>query len=63
MAVTQIKVWLMSLDVLNDSDVWGAGEWHVHASVDGHDVGDHTHEHVARRGGVFPFLKLIGQEL
>ncbi len=41
MAVTKIKVRLVSVDVLDDSDwIWGAGEWHLHASVAGTAVGN-----------------------
>ena len=52
MAVTKIKVWFMSLDVLDDSDrLWGAGEWHLHASVNGGPVGRSTEEFEVRTGG------------
>lgn len=41
----------MSLDVLEDSDwLWGAGEWHLHARVDGNEVGDSDTEFEVRLG-------------
>lgn len=45
MPVTKIKVRFTSVDVLDDSDwLWGAGEWTLQATVDGHVVGDPNHE-------------------
>ncbi len=51
MAVTKIKVRLVSVDVLDDSDwIWGAGEWHLHASIDGTAVGDSNREFSVHTG-------------
>lgn len=45
MAVTRIKIQLVSVRVLDDSDwIWGAGEWHLHASINGAPIGDSNQE-------------------
>ncbi len=57
MAVTSIRVRFVSVDVDHDSDVWGAGEWHLHATVDGQPVGNSGTEFTARAGaGLTPAL-------
>jgi hypothetical protein len=51
MPVTKIRVRLVSVDVLDDSDwLWGAGEWHLHASADGRAFGDPNREFSVHTG-------------
>jgi len=51
MAVTKIKIQLVDVRVLDDSDwIWGAGEWHLHASIDGQSVGDSSREFKVHTG-------------
>lgn len=51
MPVTKIRVTLVSVHVLDDADwLWGAGEWHLHASVDGRPFGDSNREFEVHTG-------------
>ena len=51
MPVTKIKVRLVSMEVLDDSDwLWGAGEWHLHATADGRPIGSPATEFAVRSG-------------
>ena len=51
MPVTKIKVHFKTVSVLDDSDwIWGAGEWTLHATVDGHSVGDSSREFSVHSG-------------
>jgi hypothetical protein len=51
MPVTKIRVHFARLDVLDDSDwLWGSGEWKLHANVDGHAVGNSSHQFTATVG-------------
>jgi hypothetical protein len=55
MPVTKIKVYFKNLDVLDDSDwLWGAGEWTLHATVDGTAVGNSSREYSVRTGDALP---------
>src|ERR1044072_1789755 len=48
MAVTKLYVGINGIYPLRSGDLWGPGEWHVTAKIDGVQVGDPDTEHEAR---------------
>ena len=52
MPVQTLSVRFICVSVEDDSDVWGAGEWHMHAMVNGQRCGNTQTEFVAREGAL-----------
>lgn len=52
MPVTKIKITFASVGVRDSADIWGDGEWHFTATIDGKAVGDSKTEFVAQDRGV-----------
>jgi hypothetical protein len=53
MPVQTLSVRFGNITVLDDSDKWGAGEWHLYASVNGQTIGNPETEFVVRTGDFF----------
>jgi hypothetical protein len=53
MPVQTLAVRFACISVRDDSDSWGAGEWHLHATVNGQRVGNPRTEFVVRTGDLF----------
>jgi len=52
MPVNKIKISFISVSVKDSADIWGDGEWHFTATIDGRQVGNPTTEFVAQDHGV-----------
>lgn len=52
MPVTKIKIAIASVRVLDDCDIFGSGEWHLTAKIDGVQVGSSATEFEAQTGKV-----------
>jgi len=50
MPVTKIKIAIVSVRVLDDCDIFGSGEWHFTARIDGQQVGNPATEFEAQTG-------------
>ncbi len=52
MAISKVRITLVSVAVKDSADVWGDGEWVFKATINGHAVGDPKQEFVAKERGV-----------
>jgi hypothetical protein len=59
--ITLIRVRLVSVQVYDDADTFGAGEWYLHASVDGQQLGNPNYEFEARSGRPLPLTPVEAQ--